>query len=138
MAAGETSLAEITRVLARRYRVADLNPGSGRLRLSDSTRTVWLDVPPALLDEYLAQLTDDTVSGLSGASAEEQDRLLVKHVVMRVEEIFESDLDLSLQEIRLARRADGRPSLGGHRGVARRPVPAPTVEGGHWSSDRSG
>jgi hypothetical protein len=124
--------------LRRRHHVTDFDITSGSLQLNDGDRAVRVELPSKLLDEYAAQLTDDSIPGLSESPADLQDRIRAKHIALWIEELFESDLDKSLLQIHLSRNPDGSLFVDGRRGPDTRRVPPPFAEGGYWSSDPSG
>lgn len=133
MADGEAIFRGIGEILGRRYRISDLDPGSGALRLHDEDHSVRVVLEPDLLAEYFDQLDEHNIPDLAHSPHNTHDQVRTRYVVRSIEEFFESDLELSLLEIRLDRSADGRISLTDRRGAAQRPFPSHT-EGGYWSS----
>jgi hypothetical protein len=134
----EALFGAIVKVLKRRNQVSVLNPESGTFDLRDEDRTVRVTLELNLLAEFFDGLDEDQIPGLSYSPLDEQDRVRVKRIAMWIDEIFGSDIFLSLLEIRLSRSADGRISLVDRRGVARRSLPSASTEGGYWSPDRPG
>jgi hypothetical protein len=126
----------VHQILERRHRVSDVDHGSGTIHLHDDDRTVRVHLAPDLLAEYFEQLDEHAMPELAQLPKDAQNRLRTRRVTMYIEELFESDLRSSLLEIRLIRSADGRISLVDRRGPARRSVPWPSAETGHWSPDR--
>jgi hypothetical protein len=134
----EAHFRSIVEVLGRRHRISGLAPESGTFELHDADRTVRVVLPPDLLAEYFTQLGERDIPDLPRSPREEQDRVRARHIIRSIEEIFESDIQLSLVAIQLDRSADGGISLVDRRGAARRSFPAANGEGGYWSSDRPG
>ncbi|GHE69916.1 hypothetical protein [Streptomyces capitiformicae] len=138
MTDGETFFSSIGEILGRRHRISGLNSKSGTFELHDADRTVRVTLELDLLAEYFNQLDEHDIPGLSHSPQDAQDRVRVKRIAMWIEEIFESDISLSLLEIRLGRSADGRICLVDRRGPARRSFPPANTNGGYWSADRPG
>jgi hypothetical protein len=138
MTDGEALFGGIGEILERRHRISGLDPKSGTFEMRDEDRTVRVTLESDLLAEYFRQLDEHDIPDLSHSPRDAQDRVRAKHIAMWIEEIFESDIYLSLLEIRLDRSADGRISLVDRRGSARRPFPLTNTEGGHWSPNRPG
>ena len=136
MTSGEALFSEICAHLKRRQRIRAVDPTSGTLELHDDNRTVRLTLDPSLLEEYAQQLDKHDIPNLSYSADDAHDRVRAKHVTMWIEEIFESDVHLSLLEIRLLRSPDGRISLVDQRGSARRSFPVSEAESSYWSPDR--
>jgi hypothetical protein len=128
----------IGEMLGRRHRISGLDPKSGIFDLHDDDRTVRVTLKLDLLAEYFNQLDEHDIPDLSYSPQDARDRVRAKHIAMSIEEIFESDIYLSLLEIRLGRSADGRISLVDRRGSARRSPPPPHTESGYWSPNRPG
>ncbi|HEX6355229.1 hypothetical protein [Actinophytocola sp.] len=131
----EVLFSGIGEIIGRRHRLSGLDPKSGTFELHDEDRTVRVTLELDLLGEYFNQLNEHDIPG---SPQDARDRVRAKHIAMRIEEIFESDIYLSLLEIRLDRSADGRVSLVDRRGSARRSFPPTTTESGYWSPDRPG
>jgi hypothetical protein len=138
MTDGETFFSGIGEILGRRHRISGLDPKSGTFELHDEDRTVRVTLELDLLAECFSQLDEHDIPGLSRSPQNAQDRVRAKRIAMWIEEIFESDIPLSLLEIRLGRSADGRISLVDRRGPARRSFPPANTEDGYWSADRPG
>ena len=138
MTDGEALFSGIGEMLGRRHRISGLDPKSGTFELHDDDRTVRVTLELDLLAEYFKQLDEDDIPDLSYSPQDAQARVRAKHITMCIEEIFESDIYLSLLEIRLGRSADGRISLVDRRGSARRSFPLTYTESGSWSPNRPG
>jgi hypothetical protein len=138
MTDGEALFRGIGEIIGRRQRLSALDPESGTFELHDGDRAVRVTLALDLLAEYFGQLDERHIPGLSHSPPEEQDLVRTETIVMWIEEIFESDISLSLAEIRLERSADGQISLVDRRGTARRSYPLANTESGSWSSDRPG
>ena len=122
-------------ILGRRHRMSDLDAGAGTFELHDDERSVRVTLPPALLPEYVAGLGEHAIPDLALAPQDARDHVRARYVTRWIEEMFESDISLSLLEIRLDRTADGGIALIDHRGPARRPFPS-AGDDGYWSPDR--
>jgi hypothetical protein len=138
MTHGEKLFSGIGEILGRRHRVSGLDLKSGTFELHDDDRTVRVTLEFGLLAEYFNQLDEHAIPDLSYSPRDAQDRVRLKHIAMGIEEIFESDIYLSLLEIRLGQAPDGRISLVDRRGSARRSPPPTYTEGGYWSPNRPG
>jgi hypothetical protein len=134
----EAFFSDIGEILGRRHRVSGLDPKSGTFEMHDEDRTVRVTLELDLLAEYFNRLDEHDIPDLSHSPQDAQDRVRVKHIAMWIEEIFESDIYLSLLEIRLGRSADGAISLVDRRGPARRSSPLTNTESGYWSPHRPG
>jgi hypothetical protein len=138
MTDGEVFFNGIGEILGRRHRISSLDSKSGTLDLHDADRTVRVTLKLDLLAEYFKQLDEHDIPDLSYSPQDAQDRVRVKHIAMWIEEIFESDIYLSLLEIWLDRSADGQISLVDRRGSARRSPPLTDTESGYWSPNQPG
>lgn len=138
MTDGEVFFNGICEILGRRYRISSLDPKSGTFDLHDADRTVRVTLKLDLLAEYFKQLDEHNIPDISYSPHDAQDRVRVKHIAMWIEEIFESDIYLSLLEIWLGRSVDGQFSLVDRRGSTRRSTPLTDTESGYWSPNRPG
>lgn len=136
MTSGEALFSQIREHLERRQRVSAVNATSGTLELQDDDRTVRVTLDQNLLEGYFQQLDEHDIPDLSCSAHDAHDRVRARHITMRIEEIFESDVSLSLLEIWLHRSPNGRISLVDRRGFARRSFPVNDTEGAYWSPDR--
>lgn len=136
MTDGPAAFSSVFEILKRRHRISNADPGSGTFELQDDDRTVRVVLEPGLLAAYFEQLDERDIPDLSAVPQDAQDRIRAKYIVIWIEEIFESDIDSSLLEIRLTRAADGRISLTDRRGAPRSSFPPAFTETGHWSPDR--
>lgn len=136
MADGGVLFSGVFEILNRRHRVSDPDPDSGTFKLQDDDRTVRVVLEPEFLAAYFAQLDERDIPELATTPQDAQDRLRARYLAIWIEEIFESDLQESLTEIRLTRAADGRISLTERRGAQRKPFPWTHAEPGYWSPDR--
>ncbi|MFD0203465.1 MULTISPECIES: hypothetical protein [Saccharothrix] len=138
MTGGEPFFSGIGEIVGRRHRISGLDPRSGTFELHDDDRKVRVELDSNLLAEYVTQLDERDIPGLSHSPRDAQDEVRIKRIAMWIEEMFEADIFGSLLEIRLDRSADGRVALVDRRGPARRSLPLANTEGGHWSPDRPG
>lgn len=138
MTDGEALFSGIGEIVGRRHRISGLDPEAGTFALHGEDRTVRVELGADLLAEYVAQLDEDDIPGLSQSPQGEWDGIRIKRIALWIEEIFEADIYSSLLEIRLARSADGRISLVDRRGPARKSLPLAGTESGYWSPDRPG
>lgn len=136
MSEGEALVRGISQILGRGCRISGLDPRSGTFELHNADQTVPVTLALDLLAEYFHQLDEHDLPDLSHAPQDAQDHIRAKHIALQIEEIFESDISLSLLDIRLGRSADGRIRLVDRRGTARRSLPPASTENGYWSPDR--
>ncbi|MCK9897938.1 hypothetical protein [Frankia sp. AgB32] len=129
----------VVEILRRRYQISGLDSTAGTFDLRDEDRAVRVTLELNLLKEYFNWLDEENaILGLAEAQGDERDRVRLQYIIMQIQEYFDSDIFLSLVEIRLDRSADGRVSLVRRRGPERRSFPSAGAEGGYWSSDRPG
>ncbi|SNQ51338.1 conserved hypothetical protein [Frankia canadensis] len=129
----------VVEILRRGYQISDLDSTAGTFDLRDEDRAVRVTLELNLLKEYFNWLDEENaVLGLAEAQGDERDRVRLQYIIMQIQEYFDSDVFLSLVEIRLDRSADGRVSLVRRRGPERRSFLSADAEGGYWSSDRPG
>lgn len=133
----EVLFESITDILRRRHKIAISSSGLGAFDLYDEGRTIRITLSPALLTDYFNQLEGHDIPGLHRLPKDEQDQARIDSIVMWVEEIFESDINLSLTEIRLEKSVNGRVSLVDQRGPSKRPLPFSGEKIGYWSSSKT-
>jgi hypothetical protein len=135
---GESMLDDIVEFLGRRHRVTDLDRSSGRMNLSDGERTVPVELAPQSLEEYAAQLDDDSIPGLSDHPTHSRGRIRARHVALWIEELIESDLESSLLEIYLGRNSEGALFVDCRRSAVATSFPPTSTAGGYWAADPTG
>ncbi|MCM3882627.1 hypothetical protein [Frankia sp. R82] len=128
----------IAETLGRRHQLSDLNPAAGTFDLHGEGRSVRVTLTLNLLERYFDELTEKNVIALFYTQRDARDEARLEHIIMQIEESFESDMSLSLVELRLERSIKGKICLAERRGPNRRSFPPAglDLEGISWTADR--